>query len=333
MIELRQVAKTFRIHRKAPGLKASIKSLFWREHHEVHALKATDLRVEQGEIIGLLGANGAGKTTLVKLCTGIVFPSQGQVRVLHMDPWQRSIEFRRNIALIMGQKAQLWWDLSAADSFLLLRDIYQIDDQDFRRRVDELSAMLDVRAQLNTQIRRLSLGERMKMELMASLLHRPQVLFLDEPTIGLDITSQRNVRRFLQDYHAEYRPTLVLTSHYMEDIESLCDRVVVVREGEKIYDGRLKELVERYASHKTLSIRFHSEDEALNLERTVKDLQFGGESWRQDDHLCLTMAKSDAAHFTSRLLQRASIDDFKLEDADIATMIANIQKHGFQAHR
>ncbi|MGZ3689368.1 MAG: ABC transporter ATP-binding protein, partial [Bdellovibrionota bacterium] len=225
MIEVEKLTKTFRVHQKDPGLLGSMRSLVRRRWIEKHALKSVSMKVGPGEIVGLVGANGAGKTTLVKALAGIIHPTSGEAKVLGHVPWQRENEFRRQIALIMGQKAQLWWDLPAADCFLLLCEIYRIPKTQFRANLDYLVEALGVRDQLHIQIRRLSLGERMKMELIAALLHRPKVVYLDEPTIGLDLTAQRAIREFLLRYRKEHQPAMLLTSHYMEDIEKLCRRI------------------------------------------------------------------------------------------------------------
>ena len=231
MIEIEGLSKTFRVHKKAPGLRGSIRALFKREHVEKRAVQEVSFGVAEGEILGLVGSNGAGKTTLVKMLAGIIHPSAGQARVLGFEPWKRANPFRRQIALIMGQKAQLWWDLPAADGFLLLKEIYGVQAADFNETLEELASMLAVEDLLTTQVRRLSLGERMKMELIAALLHRPKVVFLDEPTIGLDLTAQRAVREFLLAYREKHRPAMIITSHYMEDIERLCERIVILRTG------------------------------------------------------------------------------------------------------
>jgi len=204
---------------------------------EKWAVKDISFSVGPGEIVGLVGANGAGKTTLVKILSGIVYPTSGDAKVLGYTPWERSSALRKQVALIMGPKAQLWWDLPAADCFLLLKEIYEIPKADFKKNLDFLVKVLGVSGQLKIQIRRLSLGERMKMELIAALLHSPKVVFLDDPTIGLDITAQRAVRKFILSYKQERSPAMILTSHYMEDIEELCERLIIIREGSIVYDG------------------------------------------------------------------------------------------------
>jgi len=231
MIEVERLSKTYYVHRKRPGLRGSLRALFVRDRVERKAVDEVSFRVDEGEIVGLVGANGAGKTTLVKMLAGIIQPAGGTARVLGFDPWKRENAFRSQIALIMGQKAQLWWDLPAADCFLLLKEIYRIPDDRYRATLDDLAQILDVTGLLEIQIRRLSLGERMKMELIAALLHGPRVVYLDEPTIGLDLTAQRAIRDFILQWRERNRPAMLLTSHYMEDIERLCRRILILREG------------------------------------------------------------------------------------------------------
>jgi len=259
MIQVENLRKSFKVHKKEPGLKGSLRGLVNRQWEEKHALKGVSLSVQGGEIVGLVGANGAGKTTLVKLLAGIVHPTSGVAKVLGHTPWERDNRFRRQIALIMGQKAQLWWDLPAADCFLLLQEIYNIPEDQYKRSLEKLTGALQVQKQLNTPIRKLSLGERMKMELIAALLHQPKVVFLDEPTIGLDLNAQRAIREFLLDYRREHQPAMILTSHYMEDIEALCERIVIIREGEFVYDGGLRTVLAKYAGHKVITAKLGAE--------------------------------------------------------------------------
>jgi ABC-2 type transport system ATP-binding protein len=327
MIEVDGLAKSFRVHKKAPGLRGSLRSLVRREWVEKHALKGVRLRVGAGEIVGLVGANGAGKTTLVKALAGIIHPTSGSARVLGHVPWKRENEFRRRIALIMGQKAQLWWDLPAADCFLLLREIYRIPRARFDETLAFLSGTLGVGEQLNIQIRRLSLGERMKMELIAALLHEPQVVFLDEPTIGLDITAQRAIRDFILKYSRERRPAMILTSHYMEDIERLCERIVVIREGEFVYDGPLARIVHEFAGHKILTARL-----AEGAAAAAADLPAGlGEVLaRTDDSIRLKVARARVPEAAGELLRRFAVADLGIEEEDIGTVIETIMRRGIR---
>ncbi len=242
MIEVEHLTRVFRTYKKQPGFWGGVKGLFHRQFDEVAAANDISFSINEGEFVGFLGPNGAGKTTTLKMLSGLIYPTSGRARVAGHDPSQRATAYRRLFALVLGQKNQLWWDLPAIESFHLLRHIYGLDAAAYRKTLDELVDLLGVREKLSTQVRELSLGERMKMELIAALLHRPRVLFLDEPTIGLDVVSQRAVRQFLRDYNRRYRVTILLTSHYMADIKELCERVIVIHRGRKIYDGDLARL-------------------------------------------------------------------------------------------
>ena len=324
MIEVDSLSKNFRVHRKAPGLWGSVRSLFRREYIAKDAVRDVSFRVGEGEILGLIGANGAGKTTLVKMLAGIIHPTSGDARVLGFRPWERDNRFRRQIALIMGQKNQLWWDLPAADCFLLLKEIYQIPDERFASALDYLVEVLDVRDQLNVQIRRLSLGERMKMELIAALLHAPRVVYLDEPTIGLDITAQRAIRAFILEYREEHRPAMILTSHYMEDIERLCERILIVREGDLVYDGPLREVVERFARHKVVTARFGQDN---GFSTAGLDLEGLGTVVEQTDALVrIQVARGEVAATASALLARLPVADLSIEEEDVASIIERIMR-------
>lgn len=254
MIEVSGLNKIFKTVQKEPGIKGSLKTLISPRYIERHALADINLTVNKGEIVGLIGANGAGKTTLSKILSGIIYPTSGNVKVLGHTPWDRSNDYRRKMSLIMGQKASLWWDLPAYDCYLLLKEIYQIDQHDFNLRLNHLAEILDVTKHLKTQIRKLSLGERMKVELIATLLHHPEVIFLDEPTIGLDLTAQKSIRDFIKQYQKEHSPCMILTSHYMEDIEHLCERIIILKEGRIIYDGSLQNVVNQFANEKQITI-------------------------------------------------------------------------------
>lgn len=253
-IVAKNLTRVFKTWRKRPGFWGGVSGLLRREYDWIEAAVGVNFEIEEGELVGFLGPNGAGKTTTLKMLSGLLHPTSGEAHVLGFIPWERRNEYRRRFALVMGQKNQLWWDLPAIESFALNREIYQVERRDFQARLDELTALLDVRDKLRVMVRELSLGERMKMELIASLLHAPSVLFLDEPTIGLDVISQQKVRDFIRHYNATRRVTIILTSHYMADIEALCPRVILMDRGRLFYDGRLSRLVARFAPHKLLQI-------------------------------------------------------------------------------
>ena len=242
MIEVRHLTRVFRTYKKQPGFWGGVKGLVRREFEETAAANDISFDIAEGEFVGFLGPNGAGKTTTLKMLSGLIYPTSGTARVGGYDPTKRENAYRRIFALVLGQKNQLWWDLPAIESFHLLRAIYALPQDQFKTTLDELVALLDIEKKLNVMVRELSLGERMKMELIAALLHRPRVLFLDEPTIGLDVVSQKAVRQFLRDYNRRHRVTILLTSHYMADIQELCERVIVIHKGKKIYDGALDRL-------------------------------------------------------------------------------------------
>src|SRR3954468_19961288 len=239
MIEVENLTRIFRTYKKKPGFWGGVKGLVRREFEETKAADSISFSIKEGEFVGFLGPNGAGKTTTLKMLSGLIYPTSGTARVAGYDPTKRENAYRRLFALVLGQKNQLWWDLPAIESFHLLRAIYGLPADQFKTTLDELVALLDIGKKLNVMVRELSLGERMKMELIAALLHRPRVLFLDEPTIGLDVVSQKAVRHFLRDYNRRHRVTILLTSHYMADIKQLCERVIVIHKGRKIYDGAL----------------------------------------------------------------------------------------------
>lgn len=324
LIEIENLGRTYRVHRKEAGLKASLRALFFRQWTYKHALRSISLRVGEGEILGLVGANGAGKTTLVKILAGIIQPDPGgRARVLGFIPGERHDDFRRQISLIMGQKAQLWWDLPAADSFLLLREIYQIEPARFDRNLKYLSAALEVDSQLSVQLRRLSLGERMKMELIAALLHEPRVVFLDEPTIGLDLSAQRAIRNFILEYRQRHRPAMIVTSHYMEDIERLCRRIAILREGQIVYDGPLARIVQDYARHKVISARLQSLTRRPRIPAGLGTILS-----YENGFLRLQTPRAKAADAASYLLGRLPVIDLNIEEEEIGTIIERIQRNG-----
>ncbi len=323
MIHVDKLSKTFYVHKKAPGLLGSIRSLFRREKTAKHAVRGASFDVAEGEIVGLVGANGAGKTTLVKMLAGIIHPTAGDASVLGYRPWERNNDFRRQIALIMGQKAQLWWDLPAADCFLLLKEIYRIPDAQYAETLAYLASVLDIGDELNVQIRRLSLGERMKMELIAALLHGPRVVFLDEPTIGLDLTAQRAIRDFILEYRAEHRPAMILTSHYMEDIQRLCKRIIIIRDGAFVFDGSLEEVVHRYATSKLITVHLRNAD-AVTDSKAWSHL---GEIVECDDNqLCVRVPRDDVAHASAELLEGLPVLDLSIQEEDVGTIIEHIQQ-------
>jgi ABC-2 type transport system ATP-binding protein len=254
-IEVNGLSKAFRTYKKQPGFGGAVKGLFRRTYEQTEAVKNVSFSIEPGELVGFLGPNGAGKTTTLKMLSGLLYPTHGTARVLGYVPWEREDGYRRQFALLLGQKNQLWWDLPASESFQLNARIYGIDQATMEHSVREMSELLSVQDKLSVSVRELSLGERAKMELIAALLHRPKVLFLDEPTIGLDVVSQKIVRQFLREHNEREKTTIVLTSHYMGDIQELCKRVIIIDHGAIFFDGKLDEVVDRYADSKVITIQ------------------------------------------------------------------------------
>src|SRR5688500_4383385 len=255
VIEIEQLSKSYRVYQKQEGLWASIGGLFRREYRDVRAVRDISLTVKKGEFAAFLGPNGAGKTSTLKLLSGVIYPSGGTARVLGHIPWKREIAYRRRFALVMGQKNQLWWDLPALESFRLHQQIYRIEPAAFQATLDELTELLDIRGLLKQPVRELSLGERMKMELTAALLHSPEVLFLDEPTIGLDVVAQHRIQQFLKSYQERREITVLLTSHYMKDVAALCRRVIIIAQGQIKYDGSLTGIVDRFSGQKLVALQ------------------------------------------------------------------------------
>lgn len=315
LIEVKNLKKTYEYYKKAPGLLASIKSLFHREKLFTEAVKDINFSIEQGEIVGFLGPNGAGKTTTLKMLSGILYPSGGEATVLGHTPWKREKEFQMNFALVMGQKNQLWWDLPAMESFILNKEIYEVPDKIFSETLEELSTLLDIKKLLDVPVRKLSLGERMKCELVAALLHSPKVLFLDEPTIGLDVISQNNIREFLKEYNKKKKTTIILTSHYMEDVEALCERVIVINHGTIVYDGGLKALLNHYVKTKTLEVSFTS-------SVLKKDLNGFGKikEWNKQ-RVVLDVPKEQIKIVAAKILTTLPVDDILINEISVDDVI------------
>ncbi len=317
-IDVRQLRKTYTYHKKAPGLANSFKSLFHRETLTTEAVKDISFTVEEGELVGFLGPNGAGKTTTLKMLAGILYPSSGTATVLGYTPWERKPAYQKQFSIVMGQKNQLWWDLPAMESFLLNKEIYEVPDAQFRESIDELTELLDLKDVLDVQVRKLSLGQRMKAELTAALLHRPKVLFLDEPTIGLDVVSQQRMRDFIRTYNERRRTTIILTSHYMEDVVALAKRVIIIDQGAIFYDGPLTGLVQRVTEHKTVRATFTRDVAASTLEG------FGQVIASTPRTVTLRLPRTDATQRTARLLEELPIDDIIIEEEPIDDVIRQV---------
>ncbi len=312
-IHIQGLRKTYVVSEREAGVKATLQSLVHRNTEEVPAVDGISFDLEPGEVVGFLGPNGAGKTTTLKCLSGLLHPTAGEVTVLGYHPWKRGKAFLRQITLVMGQRNQLVWDIPPLDSFELNRAIYRIPLSDYRRMLDELTELLDLGPLLRKPVRNLSLGERMKCEIAAALLHRPQVVFLDEPTIGLDVTMQRRIRSFIAEYNRRFGATVLLTSHYMADVVALCRRVVVIHHGRLLFDGELSRLVQDFTAHKTIVVQ---------LEDTRANLRSYGDVISQDEgQYTLRVPKADTARITGRLLADLPVIDLLVEDPPIEEVI------------
>lgn len=319
-IEVHGLTKTFRSYHKEPGFGGAVKGLFRRRYETVFAVRDVHFQIEAGELVGFLGPNGAGKTTTLKMLAGLLHPSAGTATVLGHVPWRRADAYRRQFALLLGQKNQLWWDLPARESLDLNAKIYGIPDADRDRIVAELAERLAVRDKLNVQVRELSLGERMKMELIAALLHQPRVLLLDEPTIGLDVVSQQTVRDFLREHNRRHRTTILLTSHYMADIQELCDRVIIIDHGRIFYDGRLAEIVDRFADFKLLTVHLAG---GSPLSSTAV-ARYGEVVEQRPALLKLKVKRDRVVAVCKALLDELPVQDLDLEEVPIEEVIRRI---------
>lgn len=318
VIEVRQLWKSYRVYQKREGLLASVTGLFRRQYRDVHAVRGIDLDVERGEFVAFLGPNGAGKTTTLKLLSGVLRPSQGSCRVLGHVPWQRENVYRRRFALVMGQKNQLWWDLPAQESFRLHQHIYRIPPESFERTRDELAELLNVRKLMNQPVRELSLGERMKMELIAALLHQPEVLFLDEPTIGLDVVAQHNIQQFLKFYQSERKITAMLTSHYMKDIAALCQRVIIIANGLIHYDGSLSGVIDQFGRDKIVTLQLSEDESFSQFDRQPNLIEV------VPPKLKFRTARDEVAQVLASFLDKHAVLDVSVEDPPLEEVIAKV---------
>lgn len=318
VISVQNLSKHFKLHKKKPGLWGSIESLWYRKHEVVKAVDDISFEIDQGESIGFIGQNGAGKTTTLKILSGLLYPTTGAVKVLGFDPWQRQPAFQKQFALVMGQKNQLWWDLPPVETFELNKAIYEIPDAQYKKTLKKLVELLEVGEVLNTQVRKLSLGQRMKCELIAALLHTPKVLFLDEPSIGLDVVMQKALRDFIKNYNTEFKATIILTSHYMDDVKEICKRAIVIDRGQKVFDGDFKKLIDSYARNKILSLIFSEKVSGQKLR------QFG--EVRHHDGLTATILvpRATAAKAAAQVLTKLPVIDLNIEEPPIEAIIREV---------
>jgi ABC-2 type transport system ATP-binding protein len=321
VITVRNLGKTYRVFLKKEGFLGAVRGLFFREYKEVRAVADISFDIEQGEIVAFLGPNGAGKTTTLKMLSGLIYPTYGTARVLGYVPWERADAFRRRFALVMGQKNQLWWDLPAADSFHLHKEIYAIPKGQYERTLAELTELFEVGDLVRQPVRELSLGERMKMELIAALLHQPELLLLDEPTIGLDVVAQATIQRCLREYNRTRRVTMLLTSHYMRDVEALCSRVLIINHGRLVYDGPLSGITEQFGRTKLIKLRFS--------ESVPEDLHRYGEVRNGHGPVAdLKVERHRVPQVLSAILERYRVADMSVQDPPLDQVIARVFQQG-----
>ncbi len=314
--------KYYRAHKRAPGLLGALRSLVHRQYHVVHAVEDISFTIGPGELVGFLGPNGAGKTTTLKVLSGLLYPTAGRVSVLGRQPWRREAALQRQFTLVMGQKSQLWWDLPAIESYRLNKEIYGLSEAEFRRNLAHLSDLLDLGPIMNVQVRKLSLGERMKCELAAALLHAPQVLFLDEPTIGLDVVMQKRIRDFVVEYNRQQGATVILTSYDMDDVKEVCDRVLIINDGRLVYDGRLDAVVQQYADYKLLVADFAQYVPRAALEELGEVIGY------QPMHASLRVPRWDVSNRASRLLATLPVADLSIEEPRIEDVVRELFTSG-----
>ena len=322
IIEALDLSKVYPVAVKEPGLKGTLAHFLRRTYRQVKAVQSVSFQIEPGEVVGFLGPNGAGKTTTLKMLTGLIHPSSGKIQVAERIPFKRDKAFLQKITLVMGQKQQLLWDLPALDSLRINAAVYDIPEKEFRYRVGELSEMLSLEGKLNQPVRKLSLGERMKAELLAALLHRPQVLFLDEPTLGLDVNAQVGVRDFLREYNQRYQATILLTSHYMADITALCQRVLLIHQGQLIYDGSLEGLLERYAPCREVQLELAH---ALPKEKLSP---YGEIEAIEGREVRLLVRREELTRTVSRMLAQLQVLDLTITDPPVEDVIGRVFRAG-----
>lgn len=318
VVEVSRLRKFYSVHKKEPGLRGSFKSIFKRKYEEVKAVDDISFSIKEGELVGFIGPNGAGKTTTLKCLSGLLYPTSGFVSVLGYLPWERKPEFQKQFALVMGQKNQLWWNLPPMETFLLNKEIYEIPNGQFKDTLDELVEILEVEDILKTQVRKLSLGQRMKCELVAALLHSPKVLFLDEPTIGLDVVMQKKIRDFIKEYNRRYRSTIILTSHYMGDVKELCKRVMIIDKGKLVFDGELDEIVKKYARDKIISVILTRQINPTQLEKVgqVKEFFY--------PKVGFLVKREKVSQIAAKALRELPVADLNIEEPPIEDIIRDL---------
>ena len=316
-----KLTKTFSVPEKEPGLAGSLRALIKRRFRDVHAVEEMSFTIEPGELVGFLGANGAGKTTTLKMLSGLLYPTSGGASVLGYTPWERKPAFQKQFSLVMGQRSQLWWEIAAQETFRLNQKIYELEESEYRHSLHELTGLLGLEDCLNVPVKKLSLGQRMRAELGVALLHRPKLLLLDEPTLGLDVVMQKKVRQFLLDYNKRHKATILLTSHNMDDVVELCPRVIIIEKGRKLYDGELRKVVEKYATHKVIRADFSAPVSAADLASIGKVMANGGE------RAVIEVPRKDVSKRAAELLNRFPVIDLTIEEAPLDEVVRKIFTH------
>ncbi len=315
LISVQGISKEYKVIKRGEGIKGAVKSLIHREYESIRAIDDISFEIEQGEIVGYLGTNGSGKTTTLKMWSGIIYPTSGKISVDGFTPFERKNEFKKIFSIVMGQKNQLWWDIPAKESFDLFAAMYSLDEDEYKQRLNELVSMLDVEGLIFKPVRTLSLGERMKMEIIGSLLHNPKILFLDEPTIGLDLISQNSIRTFFKEINKAYNTTIMLTSHYMKDISELCNRVIIINKGHKILDDNIDSLSKEASSEKVLELTLPSAVPEQGFE------QFGRIHQINENNVQLIVETDRLKEITNRILNEYSVLDYKISEVDFEQVV------------
>jgi len=318
VIEVKNLKKYYKVHQKEPGLMGSIRSLFHRKYYDVKAVDGMSFEIGEGELVGFIGPNGAGKTTTLKVLSGLLYPTSGFVSALGYTPWDRKPAYQKQFSLVMGQKNQLWWDLPAIESFILNKEIYEVSDERYKTTLDELVTLLEVEDILKVQVRKLSLGQRMKMELIAALIHSPKILFLDEPTIGLDVVMQKKMRDFIKEYNRRFKATIILTSHYMDDVKELCERVIIIDHGKLLFDGKLDEIIKKFANHKLLTAVFSKKVDREDLAKIGEIKEF------DPPKAVISVPRAAASTAAAALLKNFPVADLNIEEAQIEDIIREV---------
>ncbi|MCL5784492.1 MAG: ATP-binding cassette domain-containing protein [Patescibacteria group bacterium] len=318
IISVQNLKKYYKVHQKEPGLSSSIKSFFNRKYMDVKAVDDVSFEIDEGELVGFIGPNGAGKTTTLKVLSGLLYPTSGEIKVLGFNPWERKTDFQKQFSLVMGQKNQLWWDLPAQESLILNKEIYEVSDEQYQKTLNELVELLEVGDLLKVQVRKLSLGQRMKMELIAALIHSPKVLFLDEPTIGLDVVMQKKMRDFIREYNKRFQATIILTSHYMDDVKELCQRVIIIDKGKILFDGKLEEIIKKFADYKTLTAVFGDKVDPEKLKNIGKLEQF------EFPKAVISVKRGRASEAAADLLKNFPVEDINIEEPQIEDIIREV---------